>query len=144
MKWFDANGTDVDAYPERAFQGGVYERRSEYYPLGSVHCIDSNPAIDKRKERMTYRDAILRSVNSRDGITGVTLNLNVMGMINPVVFVLQEYLDALIALQEAGDVLSIRYQLPNNRCVSLYLPKGAVIRGQARVEAGNTTEGSSI
>ena len=23
-KWFDANGTDVDAYPERAWQGGVY------------------------------------------------------------------------------------------------------------------------
>jgi hypothetical protein len=23
-KWYDANGTDVDAYPERAFQGGVY------------------------------------------------------------------------------------------------------------------------
>jgi len=24
-KWFDANGVDVDAYPERAFRGGVYE-----------------------------------------------------------------------------------------------------------------------
>lgn len=25
MKWFDANGTDVDAYPDRAFKNGVYE-----------------------------------------------------------------------------------------------------------------------
>lgn len=25
MKQFDANGTDVDAYPERAFRGGVYD-----------------------------------------------------------------------------------------------------------------------
>lgn len=24
MKWYDQNGTDIDAYPERAFQGGVY------------------------------------------------------------------------------------------------------------------------
>jgi hypothetical protein len=24
VKWFDANGTDVDAYPNRAFRGGVY------------------------------------------------------------------------------------------------------------------------
>ena len=24
-KWFDANGVDVDAYPERAFHGGVYD-----------------------------------------------------------------------------------------------------------------------
>ncbi len=24
-KWFDANGVDVDAYPDRAFRGGVYD-----------------------------------------------------------------------------------------------------------------------
>lgn len=24
-KWFDANGVDVDAYPDRAFKGGVYD-----------------------------------------------------------------------------------------------------------------------
>ncbi len=24
MKWYDANGTDVDAYPNDAFVGGVY------------------------------------------------------------------------------------------------------------------------
>lgn len=23
-KWYDANGVDVDAYPDRAFRGGVY------------------------------------------------------------------------------------------------------------------------
>lgn len=35
-KWFDANGTDVDAYPERAFHGGVYDRR-EFTRLTVIH-----------------------------------------------------------------------------------------------------------
>lgn len=28
-KWYDENGTDVDAYPEKAFTGGVYDRKME-------------------------------------------------------------------------------------------------------------------
>lgn len=43
-KNFDANGTDIDAYPDRAFIGGVYERRNE---MRTIHEGDSITIIRK-------------------------------------------------------------------------------------------------
>lgn len=47
MKWFDANGTDIDAHTNEAFRGGVYDRQpSRLYKKLSIEC----GVLNKHKE----------------------------------------------------------------------------------------------
>lgn len=58
-KWFDENGTDIDAYPHRAFQGGVYEYKkttSEYKVRRDANGQDENPEVNTSEKVIQKRE----------------------------------------------------------------------------------------
>ena len=76
---------------------------------------------------MTYREAILTTVRWRDGITGVNLCLNVMGMINPVRFSLGNYIRELQQLVCEDEVTELSVTFASGKTGRVYFPKGTVI-----------------
>lgn len=53
-KWFDANGTDVDAYPDRAFKDGVYS----YVPQTKEAIILSTLGEEYPKQQARVREIL--------------------------------------------------------------------------------------
>lgn len=81
---------------------------------------------------MTLREAILVSVNSHQGMKGVDLVLNVMGLVNCMKFTDVEYQQELESLLKNGEVVELEYILPqlNYRIKSMYFPKGTVFNNR--------------
>jgi hypothetical protein len=85
--------------------------------------------IQEVTPEIPLREAILTTVNSHQGIKGVELVLNVMGMVGPVMFDDREYMLELSRLLDEGEIIEIEYALPTMeyRLKSLYFPKGTRI-----------------
>lgn len=77
------------------------------------------------------REVILRMINSHQGIKGVDLALKVMSEINPSVFKVEEYWDALNSLIGSKEIVEVEYTLPqlSYRIKSIYFPKGTAVYG---------------
>jgi len=75
---------------------------------------------------ITHKEAILTSINTRQGINGVDLILNCMGMLGPFKLNHNEYYAILANLVAEGEVVELEYTLPNMtyRLKSIYFPKG--------------------
>ena len=78
---------------------------------------------------MTYKEAILTSVNTRQGITAVELVLNCMSFIGPSQFEEVEYTFQLAELVSNKEIVELEYILPqmDYRIKSIYFPKGTKI-----------------
>jgi len=70
-------------------------------------------------------------VNAHQGIKGVDLALHVMSEVNPVIFDIQEYWDALNSLIGSKEIVEVEYTLPqlSYRIKSIYFPKGTEVYG---------------
>jgi hypothetical protein len=77
------------------------------------------------------REVILQMVNAHQGIKGVDLALKVMSEINPAVFNIEEYWEALFSLTISKEIVEVEYILPQltYRVKSIYFPKGTEIYG---------------
>lgn len=95
---------------------------------------------------MKVREAILTTVNIRQGINGVDLVLTVMGIVGPLKLDNEEYNKELEALVKAAEIVELEYILPqmNYRIKSIYFPKGTVIHGQSKSEHSPNAESNSI
>lgn len=79
----------------------------------------------KIKNHSEYKDAIIRTIETRQGINSTELILNVMGMINPTHFDEEIYLAELAKIVDMGQVVEIQYILPDIPTLkSIYFPKG--------------------
>lgn len=83
------------------------------------------------KEVFVMRDIILNMVNAHQGIKAVDLALKVMSEVNPVIFNIEEYWDALNSLIGSKEIVEIEYTLPqlSYRLKSIYFPKGTAVYG---------------
>lgn len=92
------------------------------------------------------REAILTTVNTRQGINGVHLVLNVMSIVGPMKLENDEYNQELEKLVESGEIVELEYVLPqmDYRIKSIYFPKGTIIHGQSKPEFSHNAEGNSI
>lgn len=72
------------------------------------------------------REAILTTVNSHQGVKGVELVVNVMGIINPLLFNHHEYAKTIQSLVDSGEIIELEYTVPqvDYRIKSLYFPRG--------------------
>lgn len=72
------------------------------------------------------REAILKIINSGQGIKGVDLVLKVLTELFPSEFKSGQVLEELTRMVKEGEIIEIEYTLPdmNYRIRSFYLPKG--------------------
>lgn len=79
---------------------------------------------------MTLREAILISVNSHQGVKGVDLVLNVMGIIGPFKVNHEELVSELAQLVLNKEIVELEYILPqmDYRIKSIYFPKGTTFK----------------
>lgn len=87
--------------------------------------------LPQQTKEKTMKEIVLRMVNAHQGIKGVDLALKVMGEVNPVIFKVEEYWDALNSLIGDKEIVEVEYTLPqlNYRIKSLYFPKGTAVYG---------------
>jgi len=73
-----------------------------------------------------YREAILTTINTRNGVNGVDLVLKCMGIINPLTFINKDYIFILAELVALGEIVELEFILPQMeyRLKSIYFPKG--------------------
>jgi hypothetical protein len=100
---------------------------------------------------MTLREAILISVNARQGINGVDLVLNCMGLVHPF-FEDKDYTFELAELVSSGEIVELEYILPTMtyRLKSLYFPKGTklyanqhtIVHEETTAHSNNAQSGS--
>ncbi len=83
---------------------------------------------------MNYREIILRMVNANHGLNSVDLALKVMSEINPNVFSVQQFMEAVEDLELDGEIFELPYTTPETingteriRLNTIYLPKGTRI-----------------
>lgn len=81
--------------------------------------------IQEVASEISLRDAILATVNSHQGVKGVELVLNTMGLASKL-FDDREYMLELSRLLDEGEIIEVEYSLPqmDYRIKSLYFPKG--------------------
>lgn len=77
----------------------------------------------------THREAILITVNTRQGINGVDLVLNCMGILGPFKLSHSLFTLELAKLVEEGEIVELEYTLPHMtyRLKSIYFPKGTTL-----------------
>lgn len=97
-------------------------------------------------DKMTLREAILITVNTRNGVNGVDLALNCMGLVNPF-FDDVDYMFQLAELVSTGEVVSLDFHNPRSdrKLISLYFPKGTILYAQAQTDQaihGNNAQGA--
>ena len=75
--------------------------------------------------KLTIKEAILTSINTRNGINGVDLALNIMRLISPW-FNDKDYIFILAELVSSGEIVELEFILPSMdyRIKSIYFPKG--------------------
>jgi hypothetical protein len=95
-----------------------------------------------------YREAILTTVNTRNGVNGVDLVLKCMGIINPLTFSNKDYIFILAELVSSGEIVELEFILPQMeyRLKSIYFPKGTKLFVNSHEEAKqrNTTQSPRV
>ena len=72
------------------------------------------------------KEEILKIVSSHNGIKSVELAMNIMSIINPLVFETEEFHNALSDLISSGEIIELEYIDPDidYRIKSIYFKKG--------------------
>jgi hypothetical protein len=97
-----------------------------------------------------YREAILTTINTRNGVNGVDLVLKCMGIINPLTFSNKDYIFILAELVASGEIVELEFILPSMdyRMKSIYFPKGTKLyvnsHDQAKTKDTNNAQSASL
>lgn len=88
--------------------------------------------------KFTLREAILTTVNTRNGVNGVDLVLNCMGLFGPW-FEDKDYMFLLAELVSSGEIVELEFILPSMdyRVKSIYFPKGTKLYVNSHDEANS-------
>ena len=88
--------------------------------------------------KFTLREAILTTVNTRNGVNGVDLVLNCMGLVSPW-FEDKDYMFQLAELVSSGEIVELEFILPSMdyRMKSIYFPKGTKLYVNSHDQAGS-------
>ncbi len=103
--------------------------------------------------KFTLREAILTTVNTRNGVNGVDLVLNCMGLVSPW-FDDKDYMFHLAELVSSGEIVELEFILPtmDYRLKSIYFPKGTKLyvnshdqaKDSAATEHSNNAQSPSL
>lgn len=88
--------------------------------------------------KFTIREAILTTVNTRNGVNGVDLVLNCMGLVNPW-FDDKDYVFELAEMVSSGEIVELEFHNPrsNRKLISIYFPKGTKLYVNSHDEANS-------
>lgn len=75
---------------------------------------------------MSIREAILISIRTHTGVRDSELALNVMGLIGPMKFTNDEYLDELTILIKAKQIIKLEYKIPMMGEKAIFFPYGTL------------------
>jgi len=97
--------------------------------------------------KFSLREAILTAVNTRNGINGVDLVLDCMGLVSPW-FDNKDYIFQLAELVSSGEIVELEFILPqmDYRLKSIYFPKGTklYVNDNDKTEQRDTSQNSRI
>ncbi len=112
----------MDNSKESSIDDSIKLARSNRYVcsnyLRNISCV--------RKKMTDYKQLILDRINGSTGVKAVDLVVSIMSKeVNPQVFKLEEYDNALRELVDSGQIIEMEYVLPHMdyRTKSIYFPK---------------------